>query len=173
MNNVRLTFLFVFATAASPALAHTGVGSGTSFLSGFLHPLSGADHILAIIAVGLWARLLGGRALVVFPASFLIAMLGGGVIAMAGWTLPAIEAGIAASILVLWALIIFRARPPILIGSGLCAVFAVAHGYAHGAELATGSNPAQYAAGFLLATAVLLLIGSRLPHLAGGIKGEA
>jgi urease accessory protein len=134
--------------------------------------MTGADHILAIVAVGFWGRLVGGKALVALPGSFLVAMLGGGVIAMAGWTMPAIEAGIAASVFVLWALIVFRARPPILIGSGLCAVFAVAHGYAHVAEMATGSNPAQYAAGFLLATAVLLLIGSGLPHLVRGVSAR-
>jgi urease accessory protein len=160
MNNVRLAFLFAFATVAFPALAHTGAGNATSFLSGLLHPMSGADHILAITAVGLWARLIGGRALVALPGSFLASMLGGGIIAMAGWTLPAMEAGIAGSVLVLWALIIFKARPPILIGSSLCAVFAVVHGYAHGAEMATGANPAQYAVGFLLATGLLLLAGS-------------
>jgi urease accessory protein len=126
-----------------------------------------------MVAVGLWARLLGGPALIALPAAFMAAMLAGGVMAMAGWTLPAVEAGIPVSVLVLWALIVFRARPPILIGSGVCAVFAVAHGYAHGAEMATGSNPAQYAAGFLFATAVLLLMGSGLPHLVGGVKREA
>lgn len=163
MNSARLAFLFAFATVASPALAHTGAGNAMSFLSGFLHPMSGADHILAITAVGLWARVIGGRALVALPGSFLAAMLGGGIIGMNGWTLPAIEAGIAASVLVLWALIIFKSRPCILIASSLCAVFAVIHGYAHGVEMAPGSSPAQYAVGFLLATGLLLLVGSAFP----------
>ena len=141
------------------ALAHTGLAHAASFASGFAHPWSGLDHMLALLAVGLWAGLTGGRALWVWPAAFVSAMLAGGVLAMAGASLPLVEPGMLASLVVLGLLVLTAARPPIAVGAALVALFAVLHGHAHGAELPGGAAAATYAAGFTLATALLHAIG--------------
>lgn len=159
MNTLRLALVLTVAFAASPALAHSNVGGGASFLSGLAHPLTGADHLLAMVAVGLWASLLGRRALILLPLSFLVTMLVGGVVAMSGVSLPLAETVILISIPVFWGAFAFGFRPPIVIGVALSAIFALAHGFAHGSELTEGGDPILYSIGFLLATALLLLFG--------------
>ena len=151
MNAIRLSLLIVLVSSTSPALAHTDGGPDTSFLSGLLHPITGADHVLTMLAVGVWARLIGGRALPTFMASFLIAMLAGSIMATAGVAVSGVEIIIAGSALVLWTVIILKARPPLVIGSTLCAGLALVHGFAHGAEMAAGLSRGPYAVGFLLA----------------------
>ncbi|EIM29996.1 HupE/UreJ family protein [Microvirga lotononidis] len=162
MNSIRVTSILVALLATFPALAHTGVGSSASFFGGLAHPLTGADHLMAMVAVGLWARLLGQRALALLPISFLVAMLAGALAAMTRLALPMVEAGILMSIPVLWAAIAFRVKPPMVIAAALCAVFAFAHGFAHGAELTEGASPTLYSVGFLSATCVLIFSGARI-----------
>lgn len=170
MNTLRFALVLAAAFAGSPAFAHSNAGAGASFLSGLAHPFTGADHLLAMVAVGLWASLLGRRALILLPLSFLVTMLVGGVVAMSGVSLPLAETGILLSIPVFWGAFAFGFRPPIVIGVALCAIFAFAHGFAHGAELTEGGDAILYSIGFLLATALLLLFGG---FVAGRILAQA
>ena len=147
------------ALAPSAALAHTGAEHALSFGSGFAHPFTGLDHMLAMVAVGLWAGLNSGRALWAWPAAFVGVMLVGGALGMAGVDLPMVEAGILASVVVLGLLVLAAAQWPVMLGAGLMAVFALMHGHAHGAELPLGSAAVTYAAGFAVGTAILHGIG--------------
>ncbi|RJG01962.1 HupE/UreJ family protein [Noviherbaspirillum sedimenti] len=146
------------------ALAHPGYAHGV--LAGVLHPLLGLDHLLAMLAVGIWAARLGGRARWLMPASFLVCMALAAGIGMAGIAMPLAEGGIAASVLLAGLLI---ASPVIMapaLGGLLVALFALAHGYAHGMEMPALASPWLYGAGFILATATLhaagLFVGGRL-----------
>lgn len=152
--------------ASSCALAHPGHESA-SFFSGIMHPLGGADHLLAMLAVGLYAARQPGRQRWALPASFVLAMLAGAGLGALGIMLPAVEAGVAASVLVLGLLIAFAARLPVAAALPLVAAFALFHGHAHHAEMGDGTL-VTYAAGFALATASLhvagYLIGRWLPQ---------
>ena len=152
---------------AGTASAHVGVHTGAGFGGGFAHPFVGLDHLLAMLAVGLWAAQQGGRALWAVPAAFVAAMLAGGALAWSGFVLPQVEAGITASVLVLGLLIATRQRWAVPVGMALAAVFALFHGYAHGLEMPGTAAPTLYAAGFALATATLHGVG-----LAGGLLGR-
>lgn len=158
----RFLILALLIVGSTPAFAHTGVGETGAFVAGLTHPFGGLDHALAMIAVGLWAGLAGGRALLIWPIAFVGGMLAGGALAMAGLSLPFVEPGIAGSVIVLGFLVALAVRAPLAIGAAVVALFAVVHGYAHGSEApATGSGLA-YAAGFALATAALHAIGIAL-----------
>jgi urease accessory protein len=161
----RLTLGFLVALVATPAAAHTGVGSTGSLMAGITHPLMGADHLIAMVAVGLWAALRGGRAVWVWPAAFVTVMLAGFGLAMAGIALPAIESTILASVAVLGIAAALALRVPTVAGAAIIGVFALAHGHAHGTEIA-GAAPVQYVAGFVVATAALHLVGIGLARLA-------
>jgi urease accessory protein len=144
---------------ASTASAHPGHGGATGLSAGVLHPFTGIDHILAMVAVGLCAAQIGGRALWLLPVTFLSAMVLGGSLALGGTHVPMIEQGIAASVLILGLIIAGGSRLVLPMTAGLVALFAMFHGYAHGAEMHAGLAPAAYGAGFVLATATLHLIG--------------
>jgi urease accessory protein len=144
-------------TASGAALAHPG-HEAVSFHSGFSHPLGGVDHLLAMLAVGVYAARQTGTARWMLPAGFVLAMLAGAGLGATGLALPAVEAGIAASVLVFGLLIAFAARLPLAISLPLLAVFALFHGHAHHAEMGSASL-ATYAAGFALATALLHAAG--------------
>jgi len=153
--------------APSAALAHSGVGGhGSAFAAGLLHPLLGADHLMAMLAVGLFAAMAGGRARWACPLAFVLAMLLGGVLGLRGAALPVVEPTILASMLVLGAAIAFAARPPLLLACGAIAVFGVAHGHAHGLE-GPALGGLRYAAGFVVATSLLHAVGLGLGVLAG------
>ncbi len=156
---------------ASTALAHTGLEHAVSFASGFAHPWSGLDHMLAMVAVGLWAGANGGRALWAWPVAFVSVMLVGGALGIAGVALPMVEPGILASVIVLGLLVLAAIRLPVAIGAALVALFALLHGHAHGAELPAEAAAASYAAGFAMATALLHGIGLGVAHLATGARG--
>jgi urease accessory protein len=159
---MRLRLILATSIAlATPtaAFAHTGAEHALSFASGFAHPFTGLDHMLAMVAVGLWAGLNSGRALWVWPAAFVGVMLIGGALGMAGVHLPMVEAGILASVVVLGLLVLAAAQWPVALGAALVAVFALLHGHAHGAELPLGSAAVTYAAGFAVGTAILHGIG--------------
>lgn len=151
--------------AAAPALAHTGHGSVAGFAHGLMHPLTGLDHILAMVAVGLWAGLVGGRARIAYPAAFIGMMVAAGLWGMSGGVLPGVEIGIALSVVILGFAIALKASPPLAAGALACAIFAIFHGFAHGAELPENAGGLSYAIGFVIATAAL--------HGAGLVLAEA
>ncbi|MBN9887771.1 HupE/UreJ family protein [Salipiger abyssi] len=143
---------------ASPALAHLNPGEHGSFAAGFTHPVFGADHVLAMVSVGLWAALLGGRAIWMLPASFVAAMCAGFVMALAGLALPFVEPAILASVMVLGVAVALAARVPAGLGAAVVAVFALFHGFAHGTEIG-GATALSYLGGFAIATALLHAAG--------------
>jgi urease accessory protein len=149
------------------AFAHTGHGDASGFAHGLMHPVGGLDHVLAMIAVGLYAALLGGRALWLVPASFVGVMAIGGALGMAGIALPYSEIAIALSVVVLGLAVALRLSLPTLAAMALVGAFAIFHGYAHGAEMPADAAGLGYAAGFLLATALLHGVG-----LAFGLAGS-
>ncbi|MEW6415727.1 MAG: HupE/UreJ family protein [Pseudomonadota bacterium] len=147
------------ALAAGTASAHTGDHAVAGFASGLAHPFLGLDHLLAMIAVGLWAAQQGGRAVWAVPAAFVGAMVLGGLAAWTGGTLPQVETGIALSVLVLGLLVATRRQWVAPAGMALAAGFALFHGYAHGLEMPHAASPFQYALGLVLATAALHAAG--------------
>ena len=131
----RRALATLVALLPAAALAHTGIGAhGAPFVSGLLHPLLGADHLLTMVAVGLFAAMTGGRARWAYPAAFVGAMMVGGMLGFGGAALPVVEPTILASVVVLGAAIAFALRPPLPLACGVIALFGVAHGYAHGLE---------------------------------------
>lgn len=163
--------LAMFLTLASaPAFAHTGAGPVDGFLHGLMHPLTGLDHVLAMVAVGLWAGLVGGRARIAYPVAFVAAMALAGAWGMSGGTLPGVEVGIAFSVIILGAAVALKASPPLAAGTLACGILAIFHGFAHGAELPENASGLAYAGGFILATAALHLVGIAL---AGAIAARA
>lgn len=147
--------------AATPALviAHPGHEHTTSLMTGFLHPLGGLDHLLAMLAIGLWAASLGGRAQWVVPLAFVGTMLIGGGLTMAGVQVPFIEQGIVLSVILMGALLVGIARFPVAACASIAALFAVFHGAAHGLEMPLNTVGAEYAFGFAAATCLLHMIG--------------
>lgn len=143
------------ATLALPAAAHTGHAGDAMFLQGVLHPLTGIDHLLTMVAVGIWAAQNGGRAIWMLPAAFIAMLSGGAALGMAGIELPAVEAGIAASVAVLGLLVLLNRRVPVAAAAILVGAFAVLHGHAHGTEMPQTAEPLLYGLGFVLSTATL------------------
>ena len=156
------TFVIFFVLAPAAALAHPGHDGAGGLVDGFVHPVTGIDHVLAMIAVGVLAALYGGRALWLVPMSFLAAMAAAGAIGMAGIPLQIVEAGIGLSIVVLGLMIAFQIKPPTLVAMVVVGFFALFHGYAHGSEMPNGIAGLSFAAGFLIATALLLSAGAGL-----------
>lgn len=161
------------ALSISAAEAHTGVGSTAGFGHGFLHPFGGLDHILAMVAVGLFAAHLGGRALWLVPSSFIVMMAAGGVLGASGVELPFVEVGIAMSVIVLGGLIAFQASLSTGVAMGLVGFFALFHGHAHGAEMPVDASGLSYAGGFLVATAILHTAGVALGLRWRGLSADA
>ena len=160
MRAVALAAVMLFA--AQTLWAHTFGVPVADFAHGIAHPLGGMDHMLAMVAVGLWAAQRGGRFIWLLPLSFMGVMLAGGLLGRWGVSLPAVESGIAASVVVLGLLIAMAARLHALPTLALVAGFALFHGHAHGTELAAGASVATYAAGFVIATGALHLSGLAL-----------
>jgi urease accessory protein len=151
---------------AAPAFAHVGTEAHASFLSGFTHPLSGLDHVLAMVAVGLWAAQLGGRALYAVPAAFVGAMALGFALGFAGLDLPFVEPAILASVVVLGLVVATATRLPLAASAGLVGLSALAHGAAHASELG-GAGALTFSLGFVSATALLHVAGIGLGLVAG------
>jgi urease accessory protein len=145
--------------AAAPAVAHEGDAAGGGFVTGFLHPIFGWDHVAAMVAVGLWGAFLGQPAIWVLPVAFPLVMALGGALALAGVGVPAVEVGIAVSALVIGLMVALAARPPLAVAAAIVAVFAIFHGHAHGTEMPLAASPLAYATGFVIATGLLHLIG--------------
>jgi urease accessory protein len=144
---------------ATNAQAHSAADIGGGFVSGLLHPVLGWDHVAAMVAVGLWGAFLGATALWLLPVVFPLVMAVGGALGLAGVNIPGVEIGIAASALVLGAMILLAARPPLWIAGVLVASFAIFHGHAHGTELPEAASPLAYSLGFVIATGLLHLSG--------------
>lgn len=140
---------------AGAAQAHTSGLPHMDFAAGFGHPLGGLDHVLAMVAVGLWAAQLSGRALWLVPLTFVLTMAVGGLFGFLGISLPMVELGIAGSVLILGVLVALASRLPLAASMALVGVFALFHGYAHGAEMAAEASALWYSLGFMLATALL------------------
>ncbi len=141
--------------AATPAYAHVGVGDVSSFHAGFMHPLSGLDHLTVMTAVGLWAALKGGRAVWAWPAAFVLVMLAGAGLGMMHAPIPFVEPGILASVVALGLLVALAVDLPVSVGAAIIGLFALLHGHAHGTEIPENAAGLDYMAGFALATALL------------------
>ena len=157
----------------APASAHSGTGLAGGFLSGFMHPLNGPDHMLAMISVGLWGAFLGRPLIVALPMLFPLTMVVGGALGMLGTPMPPVEIGIAISVMVLGAAILFGFRASVPVACAIVAIFALFHGYAHGAELPSAADPVGYSAGFVLCTGLLHLVGIGLGTLKNWTYGLA
>jgi urease accessory protein len=151
----RIATAIGLALVVQAAHAHSEATASGGFLRGFLHPLTGGDHLLAMVAVGIWGAVLGAPLLWLLPVAFPMLMVLGAVSAMAGLALPAIEPGIALSVLVLGSAIAAFWRAPIPAALAVVAFFGILHGFAHGRELPQSALPAAYAAGFVLASGLL------------------
>lgn len=154
---------------SSPAMAHVTNASGGGFAHGFSHPFSGLDHILAMVAVGMWASQLGRPAYLILPLTFPLVMTAGAALGIAGMPLPWVELGIAASVLILGALVALAVKPSLAVSVALIGLFALMHGHSHGTELPQAASPAAYAAGFLIATLALHVVGLAVGETSRGL----
>ena len=141
------------------ALAHVGQGRAEGFLAGLSHPVSGLDHVLAMVAVGLWGAQLGAPAIWLLPVTFPVVMAFGGMLGLAGMPLPGVEAAIALSGILLGLAVLAEWRPPLPLAAVIVGFFAVFHGHAHGAELPAGASGLTYSIGFVAATGTLHAVG--------------
>ena len=151
-SSVVWTASAAFLLAANPVAAHEQVGVAGGLFSGFLHPLTGLDHLVAMVAVGIWGAQLGAPAIWILPITFPLVMALGGVLGVLHVPLPMPEVAIALSALVLGAAVAARLRVPFAVAAVIVAVFAIFHGHAHGVELPTAANPLAYGVGFVVAT---------------------
>jgi urease accessory protein len=167
--SARATLLvpLLLLAGIAPAEAHTGTGSIAGFLAGFAHPVSGLDHLLAMAAVGIWGAFLGRPLIWALPIAFPLMMVVGGVAGIVGLPLPMIELGVGLSVVALGLAIAWAWRAAIPAAILIVAVFAVFHGYAHGAELPQAADPAAYSAGFVICTGLIHLAG-----IAFGLLGK-
>jgi urease accessory protein len=144
---------------AQTALAHPQQGEAAGLLTGFVHPLAGLDHVLAMVAVGLWGVQLGAPAIWVLPVAFPMVMALGGMLGLMGVPLPGIEHGIATSAILLGTAVRFEIRPPLAVAALVVGAFAIFHGHAHGTELPPGQSALLYSMGFVIATGGLHAAG--------------
>jgi urease accessory protein len=165
-RSLRHAALVLALLAAVPALAHTGTGDAGGLTSGFLHPMLGPDHVIAMIAVGLWGVFLGAPAIWVLPIVFPLVMALGGAFGMIGVPLPAVETGIALSAVVLGLCVLLALKPPLPVAAVIVGAFAIFHGYAHGTEMPEATSAVAYALGFVIATGLLHLAGILFGSLA-------
>ncbi|MBB2708711.1 MULTISPECIES: HupE/UreJ family protein [Rhizobium] len=167
MKSALKSGLLALAAVALPAVAsaHPAVGEAAGFSHGFAHPLSGLDHVLAMVMVGVLAFQLGGRALWLLPATFIMVMAIGGALGVAGVNVPFVEIGIAFSVIVLGTVVALNVRAPLAAALGVVGFFAIFHGHAHGAEMPEDAAGAAYAAGFMIATALLHVAGLSLGYV--------
>jgi len=172
MRRCPIAIAAALALVPTAALAHTGIDHSHGFAQGFAHPLGGIDHVLAMVAVGIFAWQLGGRARWLLPLTFVLVMAAGGVLGIAGIELPVIEFAIAASVVVLGAVVALEIKAPLALAMGVVGAFALFHGHAHGTEMPPDALGAAYAAGFMLTTALLIAGGVALGFGIGRI-GES
>jgi urease accessory protein len=162
MNTRRWQPIAVLVTivfSAQTAFAHPQKGEAVGFLTGFRHPISGLDHVLAMVAVGLWGAQLGAPAIWILPVAFPMVMAIGGMLGLMGIPLPGIEYGIALSAMLLGIAVMVEVRPPAGVAAALVGFFAIFHGHAHGTELPPGQSALLYSMGFVIATGCLHALG--------------
>ena len=168
-----MTSLLFLLILFEPAFAHSDAASlQGGFMSGFMHPISGLDHVVAMVAVGLWGAFLGKPAIWVLPVVFPLVMAFGGALGVAGVPIPYIETGIALSGVVLGLVVLFAVKPPMWIAAIIVGAFAIFHGHAHGTELPNAANPLIYSMGFVIGTGLLHLAGIAIGELKRLSKGE-
>ena len=178
----RSVVMFLLVLLSGPAaLAHPQKSEAVGFLTGFRHPISGLDHVLAMVAVGLWGAQLRSPAIWLLPVAFPMVMAMGGMLGLMGVSLPGVEYGIALSAVLLGAAVMFEVRPPLGVAAALVGFFAIFHGHAHGTELPPGQSALLYSMGFVIATGCLHALGiaigtvhrwawgKRLVRVAGGL----
>lgn len=170
IKNIALCILLL--TIAVAARAHSDQVETGGFVSGYLHPLTGFDHLLAMIAVGIWGATLGKPLVWALPVTFPLLMVVGGVLGIARVPIPFVETGIAASVVVLGLAIAAAWKAPTAVALAIISVFGVLHGHAHGTELPSAASPAAYAAGFVVATGMLHLAGIAIGALAVAPRGK-
>ncbi len=162
-RRVRLgAVLILMALLPATASAHTETGALGGFVSGFTHPLTGLDHMVAMVAVGLWGAFLGGRAMWMLPVVFPVVMAFGGALGVLGVPFPAVETGIAVSGVVLGLMVAFAVKPPLWVAALIVGLFGMFHGHAHGTELPATANALAYSVGFVVSTGLLHLSGIAL-----------
>jgi urease accessory protein len=163
VRQLELGFWIVvfFMLTTIRVVAHTGSASG-GFLGGVTHPIFGPDHVVAMVAVGLWGAFLGTPAIFILPVVFPLVMAIGGVLGILGVPLPGTESAIAISAVVLGLMVAMAARPPLWVAAVMVGAFAIFHGHAHGAELPAGADAVAYSIGFVVATGLLHLAGIAL-----------
>lgn len=152
---------------------HDGHGTADGFMSGVLHPLTGPDHLAAMVAVGLWGAFLGAPALWLLPIVFPLVMAGGAMLGLAEVAIPAVETGIALSAVALGLMVALAAKPPLPVAALLVGVFAIFHGHAHGTELPESADALSYSLGFVLSTGALHLAGVGLGFAVEKPRGRA
>lgn len=156
---IPLTLVLMVFILSAPAFAHTDQQTAGGFISGFTHPVRGWDHVVAMVAVGIWGAYLGQPSVWALPVVFPVIMAFGGAMGVIGIPVPSVEFMIALSGIVLGLLIVFAVRLPTVVAAVIVGVFAIFHGYAHGAELPNAANPGIYSIGFVLGTGLLHLTG--------------
>lgn len=161
----KMIAMLLLLASSSSVLAHTGSASAGGFLAGLAHPLIGLDHLLAMLAVGLWASMIGRPALRLLPIVFPLLMVFGGALAMSGISLPGVETGIALSALVLGLMVVFAVKLPLAMAAVIVGIFAIVHGHAHATELPATANVFTYTTGFVITTTSLHLFGIALGKL--------
>ena len=166
------TFFLLLLVSSAPAFAHSAKSLALGFFGGFMHPISGPDHLLAMFAVGLWGAFLGKPLVYLLPVIFPNLMAVGGVLGMAGLPLPPVEMGISLSVIVLGIAILARWRAPVWLAGIIVAVFGLLHGYAHGLELPSMADPVAFCLGFVLATGLLHVAGIGVGLLRNRPGGE-
>lgn len=159
----RIALLALVMLAGMPAAhAHMGDGAVGGFSAGFMHPILGWDHVIAMVAVGLWGAFLGAPALWVLPVVFPLVMAFGGALGVMGVPLPGVETGIAVSAIALGGMVAGAVKPPIWVAAVIVGSFAIFHGHAHGTELPQAADPVAFSLGFVIATGLLHLCGIAL-----------
>jgi len=171
-NLTAFLFIAMGSLIAFPAFAHSGSGMTGGFMSGFLHPVLGWDHVVAMVAVGLWGAFLRAPAIYILPIVFPAVMAIGGAAGILGVPLPYVEVGIALSSVLLGLLIAFSVEAPLWLAAVIVGIFAIFHGHAHGTELPHATNAVSFAIGFVLATGMLHLFGIGLGVLVGRPGGK-
>ncbi len=159
MKPTKLLPIPLLLAMAGHASAHSEAGAAGGFTSGLLHPVFGLDHVVAMVAVGLWGAFLGKKAMWLLPVVFPMVMALGGAMGVIGVPLPGVEIGIALSGIVLGAMVTFGVKPPLWVAGVLVGIFAIFHGHAHGTELPEAASPLTYAIGFVISTGLLHLCG--------------
>lgn len=172
MAAARIVLTLVAVLLATPVLAHSGEAAGGGFLTGFLHPILGWDHVAAMVAVGLWGAFLGQPAIWLLPVTFPLVMAIGGALGVAGVPVPMVETGIAGSALVIGVAVLLAFRPPLVVAAVIVGFFAIFHGYAHGTEMPVAANPMAYAIGFVIGTGLLHLAGIAFGLTVGSQAGR-